>query len=566
MPAASAATDRRPAGLERELVGLRGRRYVQRTPPPARASASPACRGSWVQPTRQVHGLERSTRRSGSASAARARPDGALEQAGTEADCAAGGSGQLLRLVRAGAGGAGQARPRHPCRRPDVEPGDGQRQHRDGHRLADQTTGQSATKTLTMDNPDTSSAEWIAEAPSACDQTGSCSPLALTDFGTVTFTGASATATDGHTGTISDSNWSAAAVQLSPGASDPGMGGAQFVADRELGRRARRRASPVTARRSSVAWSAASAAQSAGSSDGRLGGGGYGGYGGYGYGGYGAGYGAGATDTAAMAAMAYGYGGGGGYGDGYGGVGAGRGVATDRGRRARARARTASSTVWRRAARQLVELHRGQLGRVGAGDPVDRRRRRSSGGSPPTARPRASGRRRRPRLRPRPPRRPASAPRRRGGAARSGAGASAAAGGRRSRGGGPARRPAAVGAPGFGAASRRLWGSGIAGPGAGSRRSCGRTRGPALGAPAVVLGCRRGRDPARRARSGRRPRAATTEGRARRRRRSRSGPDRRRGGPRRQGKTDQRSGHGVRHTRAGGNQTGVTARRILQIA
>ena len=58
-----------------------------------------------------------------------------------------------------------------------------------------------------MQNPDTSSAEWIAEAPSQCDSTSSCTPLPLADFGTVQFTGASATA-NGHTGSIDDSNWS----------------------------------------------------------------------------------------------------------------------------------------------------------------------------------------------------------------------------------------------------------------------------------------------------------------------------------------------------------------------
>jgi hypothetical protein len=86
--------------------------------------------------------------------------------------------------------------------------------------LTDQTTGQSATKTLQMSDPDTSSAEWIAEAPSACDGSGSCQPLPLADFGTVEFTSATATA-NGHTGTISESNWTAQPVALgSAGASD----------------------------------------------------------------------------------------------------------------------------------------------------------------------------------------------------------------------------------------------------------------------------------------------------------------------------------------------------------
>ena len=90
--------------------------------------------------------------------------------------------------------------------------------------LSDQTTGQSTAKTLQMDNPDVSSAEWIAEAPSACDGSGSCQPLPLSDFGTVQFTSATATA-NGHTGTISDPNWSSQRVALgSSGISDVSYG------------------------------------------------------------------------------------------------------------------------------------------------------------------------------------------------------------------------------------------------------------------------------------------------------------------------------------------------------
>ena len=86
-------------------------------------------------------------------------------------------------------------------------------------RLTNATTGGSFTKTLPTSNPDMSSAEWIAEAPSTCQQgLSDCTPLPLADFGTAQFTGASATTTDGHTGTISDSDWQAAAVTLSPGA------------------------------------------------------------------------------------------------------------------------------------------------------------------------------------------------------------------------------------------------------------------------------------------------------------------------------------------------------------
>lgn len=55
--------------------------------------------------------------------------------------------------------------------------------------------------------PDTSAADWIAEAPSNCDPNNRCNPLRLTNFGTVTFTGASATSVGSggrHRGAIDD--------------------------------------------------------------------------------------------------------------------------------------------------------------------------------------------------------------------------------------------------------------------------------------------------------------------------------------------------------------------------
>lgn len=88
--------------------------------------------------------------------------------------------------------------------------------------LSDQTTGQSVTKTLQMSNPDTSSAEWIAEAPAAEFADGSTEILPLANFGKVTFTNASATA-GGHTGSISDPAWSVGQIGLSS------AGGQQFI-------------------------------------------------------------------------------------------------------------------------------------------------------------------------------------------------------------------------------------------------------------------------------------------------------------------------------------------------
>jgi hypothetical protein len=178
--------------------------------------------------------------------------------------------------------------------------------------LSDATTGQSATKTVQMNGADTSSAEWIAEAPSACDGSGSCQPLPLSDFGTVQFTGATATA-NGHTGTISDSGWSAQAVQL----------GSSGTSDISYSSQSSSSASPSSLSSDGSSFSVAyqadsgSTGSSGGSSD-------YGyGDGGYGYGGYpgaGSGYGDGGYPGGYGQ---YGYGGGGYDGGGYGGYGYG---------------------------------------------------------------------------------------------------------------------------------------------------------------------------------------------------------------------------------------------------
>jgi Peptidase A4 family len=91
--------------------------------------------------------------------------------------------------------------------------------------LSDQTTGQSVTKTLAMDSPDVSSAEWIAEAP-AMETAGGAQILPLADFGQVSFSNASATA-GGHTGSITDAAWSAQKIDLSSAGSQrfPGVVG-----------------------------------------------------------------------------------------------------------------------------------------------------------------------------------------------------------------------------------------------------------------------------------------------------------------------------------------------------
>jgi len=189
--------------------------------------------------------------------------------------------------------------------------------------LTDKTTGQSFSKTVSSPNPDTSSAEWIAEAPSECDGSGSCTPLPLSDFGTVDFTNATATA-NGHTGTISDSNWTAQPIALgSDGTYDVGYGSSQNTAG----------AAPSSLSSDgssfSVAWQQSGAGSSSLPTSGSSGGYGDGGYGGsgygYGYGGYpggdsgygDGGYGPGGYGGYGDGGYSYGQGG---YGNGYGDV------------------------------------------------------------------------------------------------------------------------------------------------------------------------------------------------------------------------------------------------------
>ena len=87
-------------------------------------------------------------------------------------------------------------------------------------RLKNVTTGKLFTKRLHMRRPDVGSAEWVAEAPTGCDYTGSCSTLPLTNFGTVAFSHGTATVR-GHKGRISDPVWSATTIELHGDLNDP---------------------------------------------------------------------------------------------------------------------------------------------------------------------------------------------------------------------------------------------------------------------------------------------------------------------------------------------------------
>jgi hypothetical protein len=271
--------------------------------------------GSWTQPTANC------STGSGYAafwvglggSGSSSNQNQALEQAGTEADCSSSGQATYFAWY--------ELVPAAPAKLAlTVKPGDrittrvGVSGSTVTVNLSDVTSGRSASKTLTMNNPDTSSAEWIAEAPSSCSQMASnCSPLPLTNFGTVKFSNATATASDGHTGGISDPEWTATEVALQSGAS--GYGGPQFTSDASSGGGATPSGLGKYGQSFSVAWSDGSSSSPTGSGGYGSGSGGYGpGSGGYGDpGGYGYGGSSGYSDGGG-----YGYPGGYGYyGGGY---------------------------------------------------------------------------------------------------------------------------------------------------------------------------------------------------------------------------------------------------------
>jgi hypothetical protein len=76
------------------------------------------------------------------------------------------------------------------------------------------STDRGVTRSLHLAAPDTSSAEWIAEAPSIPGRAGG-KRAALTDFGSVRFADASATSLSGRSGPIASPVWQASAIGLS---------------------------------------------------------------------------------------------------------------------------------------------------------------------------------------------------------------------------------------------------------------------------------------------------------------------------------------------------------------
>jgi hypothetical protein len=82
--------------------------------------------------------------------------------------------------------------------------------------IKNRTRKTSFTKHLQMANPDLSSAEWIAEAPSECSAFGFCRVVALTNFGSVTFSRVAALGNNQGGTLTSNPGWSTTSIQLVP--------------------------------------------------------------------------------------------------------------------------------------------------------------------------------------------------------------------------------------------------------------------------------------------------------------------------------------------------------------
>jgi Peptidase A4 family len=137
----------------------------------------------------------------------------ALEQVGTESDCRADGTARYASWYELVPDAAHTA---HLT----VKPGDQVAASVvvSGHdvrlRLVNVTRGTSFVKHLHAAAVDTTSADWIVEAPSACGSNGSCFTLPLANFGTLSFAAARATSAGGHVGTIADPAWATTALTL----------------------------------------------------------------------------------------------------------------------------------------------------------------------------------------------------------------------------------------------------------------------------------------------------------------------------------------------------------------
>ncbi len=126
--------------------------------------------------------------------------------------------------------------------------------------VIDRTRKTRFTKRLTMATPDLTSAEWIAEAPSQCSDSGFCRQIALTNFGSINFTQSFATG-NGTGATMSSPNWMLTALQLVPRA-HRFFGGNNASSSNGFGAGANPSALSADGKGFSIAWQADPAASS----------------------------------------------------------------------------------------------------------------------------------------------------------------------------------------------------------------------------------------------------------------------------------------------------------------
>jgi len=81
--------------------------------------------------------------------------------------------------------------------------------------IRDRTRHTSFTKHIAVASPDLTSAEWIAEAPSDCSDSGYCRTAGLANFGSVTFSKIAAIG-NGQPGTLMGTGWDYTPFQLIP--------------------------------------------------------------------------------------------------------------------------------------------------------------------------------------------------------------------------------------------------------------------------------------------------------------------------------------------------------------
>jgi hypothetical protein len=84
--------------------------------------------------------------------------------------------------------------------------------------IANQTSGKRYSVSVAVQQPvDTSSAEWVAEAPSLCRSQSACDVVPLSNFKSVGFSNIALTA-NGHMGVLTDPSWLLTPVALAPSA------------------------------------------------------------------------------------------------------------------------------------------------------------------------------------------------------------------------------------------------------------------------------------------------------------------------------------------------------------